>query len=98
MTIANGAQHSLHFVAESSYGTTPSTPTWTPMPHTGTTLALTKDAIESEKLRSAKVIFSTDEAKTLGLEIDKDDSHAADPSKKNNNFALLLHDLSSCKE
>jgi hypothetical protein len=56
MTIANGAQHSLHFVAESSYGTTPSTPTWTPMPHTGTTLALTKDAIESEKLRGDRQV------------------------------------------
>lgn len=56
MTIANGAQHSLHFVAESSYGTTPSTPTWTPCPHTGTTLALTKDGIESEKLRGDRQV------------------------------------------
>lgn len=56
MTIANGAQHSLHFVAESTYGTTPSTPTWTPCPHTGTTLALTKDAIESEKLRGDRQV------------------------------------------
>ncbi len=56
MTIANGAQHSLHFVAESTYGTTPSSPTWTPCPHTGTTLALTKDAIESEKLRGDRQV------------------------------------------
>src|SRR5210317_1137830 len=56
MTIANGAQHSLHYVAEGAYGTTPSTPTWTPLPHTGTTLALTKDAIESEKLRGDRQI------------------------------------------
>lgn len=56
MTIANGAQHSLHFVAESSYGTTPSTPTWTPCPHTGTTLALSKDGIESEKLRGDRQV------------------------------------------
>ena len=56
MTIANGAQHSLHFVAETTYGTTPSTPTWTPCPHTGTTLALTKDAIESEKLRGDRQV------------------------------------------
>ena len=56
MTIANGAQHSLHYVAESTYGTTPSTPAWTPLPHTGTTLALTKDGIESEKLRGDRQV------------------------------------------
>lgn len=56
MTIANGAQHSLHYVAESTYGTTPSIPTWTPLPHTGTTLAITKDAIESEKLRGDRQV------------------------------------------
>ena len=56
MTIANGAQHSLHYVAEGTYGTTPSTPTWTPVPHTGTTLALTKDAVESEKLRGDRQV------------------------------------------
>lgn len=56
MTIANGAQHSLHYVAEGTYGTTPSTPTWTPVPHTGTTLALSKDAVESEKLRGDRQV------------------------------------------
>ena len=56
MAIANGAQHSLHYIAESTYGTTPSTPTWTPLPHTGTTLALTKDGIESEKLRGDRQV------------------------------------------
>lgn len=56
MTIANGAQHSLHYIAEVTYGTTPSTPTWTPLPHTGTTLAMSKDGIESEKLRGDRQI------------------------------------------
>jgi len=56
MSIANGAQHSLHYVAESTYGVTPATPTWTSLPHTGTTLALTKDAIESEKLRGDRQV------------------------------------------
>jgi len=56
MAIANGAQHSLHYIAEVTYGTTPSTPTWTPLPHTATTLALTKDAIESEKLRGDRQV------------------------------------------
>jgi len=56
MAIANGAQHSLHYIAESTYGTTHATPTWTPLPHNATTLALTKDAIESEKLRGDRQI------------------------------------------
>lgn len=56
MTIANGAQHSLAYIAESTYGTTPATPAFTPLPHTGTSLALTKDAIESEKLRGDRQV------------------------------------------
>lgn len=56
MAIANGAQHSLQYVAETSYGTTPATPTWSVLPHTGTSLALTKDAIESEKLRGDRQV------------------------------------------
>lgn len=47
--------------------------------------------IESEGLRSVKVVFSEQEAIDLGLEIDHDDSHAADPSKVNKDFALLIH-------
>ena len=56
MAIANGAQHQLHYVAENTYGTTPSTPTWTPIPHTGTSLNMSKDAVESEKLRGDRQI------------------------------------------
>ena len=56
MTIANGAQHSLHYVAETTYGTTPSTPSFSPLPHTGTTLAVTKDAVESEKIRGDRQV------------------------------------------
>ena len=47
--------------------------------------------IDSQNLRSTKVIFSEEEADSLGLEIDHDDSHAADPAKKNDDFALLIH-------
>ena len=47
--------------------------------------------IKRRRLRSATVVFSEAEAKSAGLEIDHDDSHAADPSKRGNNFALLLH-------
>ena len=42
-------------------------------------------------LRSAKVVFSEAEAAELGLEIDHDDSHAARPSMRNQDFALLIH-------
>ncbi len=49
------------------------------------------DLIAKHKLRYAKVVFSVAEADKLGLEIDNDDSHAADPSKRNDSFALLIH-------
>ena len=55
-TIGTGAQHSLHFVAESTYGTTPATPTWTPCPHTSCSLGITKDSIVSSKLRGDRQI------------------------------------------
>lgn len=54
--IATGSKHTLHFVAESTYGTTPSTPTWTPVPITGDSIGLTKDAIEAGKLRSDRQV------------------------------------------
>ena len=47
--------------------------------------------IEEHNLRSAKVVFSRQEAADLGLEIDNDDSHACDPTKANQDFALLIH-------
>ena len=47
--------------------------------------------IESHNLRASKVVFSEQEAKDLGLDIDHDDSHAADPELKNQDFALLIH-------
>ena len=47
--------------------------------------------IEEFDLRSSKVVYSEAEAVALGLDIDHDDSHAARPSLRNNDFALLLH-------
>ena len=47
--------------------------------------------IAEHGLRSAKVVFSQQEAADLGLEIDNDDSHACDPTKANQDFALLIH-------
>jgi hypothetical protein len=47
--------------------------------------------IESEGFRSVRVVYSELEANLLNLEIDHTDSHAADPYKKNDDFALLIH-------
>ena len=47
--------------------------------------------IDEHNLRSTKVVFSEAEAEKLGLEIDHDDSHAARPSLRNQDFALLIH-------
>lgn len=44
--------------------------------------------IGPNKLRTARVVFHPSET---DLDIDHDDSHAADPSKKNEDFALLIH-------
>ena len=46
---------------------------------------------ENYGLRKAVVVFSEAEAEELGLEIDHDDSHAAKPSLRNQDFALLIH-------
>ena len=47
--------------------------------------------IDQFNLRSAKVVFSEAEANSLGLDIDHDDSHAANPAWRDNSFALLVH-------
>lgn len=49
--------------------------------------------IDDYKLRYAKVVYSVKEANDLGLEIDHDDSHAADPTKRDQSFALLIHGI-----
>jgi len=51
------------------------------------------DLIEKHSLRYAKVVFSVEEAKTLGLEIDHDDSHAMHPHLQDDSFALLIHGI-----
>lgn len=56
MAIATGSKHTLHFIVESTYGTTPTTPTWTPCPITGVSLGMTKDAIEAGKLRADRQV------------------------------------------
>lgn len=56
MAIATGSKHTLHYIAESTYGTTPSTPTWTPICHSACTLGMTKDAIEDDCLSSNRQV------------------------------------------
>ena len=47
--------------------------------------------IDQHELRESIVVFSEREAESRGLEIDHDDSHAAIPSRRVNDFALLVH-------
>lgn len=54
--MANGSQHSMAYVAESTFGTTPTSPVFKPIRHKGTTLALNKDTFQSEELRSDRQI------------------------------------------
>ena len=56
MTIATGSRHNLSYILESTFGTTPSSPGFTPIRHTGTTMGLTKEALESEELREDRQI------------------------------------------
>mgnify|MGYP003624771500 FL=1 len=49
--------------------------------------------IDQHNLRESVVVYSEAEAAKLGYEIDHDDSHAADPTKRNQSFALLIHGI-----
>ena len=70
MTIATGARHDLSFIVESTYGTTPSTPAFTKIRHTGTTLGLSKEALESEELREDRQVqFFRHGTKSVGGDI-----------------------------
>lgn len=55
------------------------------------------DMISQYNLRSVKIVFSKYQARKLKLQIDHDDSHAALPSKKNKDFALLIHGIQKAK-
>jgi hypothetical protein len=47
--------------------------------------------IRPNRLRYSRVVFNEGEAEQLSLEIDHNDSAAADPEKRDTNFALLVH-------
>lgn len=54
--MANGSRHSMRYVAEAVYGTTPATPIMKPIRHTGTTLGLSKETLQSEEIRDDRQI------------------------------------------
>jgi len=56
MAFASGSNHSMAYIAETTFGTTPATPVFKPLRHTGTTLGLSKDNLQSEELRSDRQI------------------------------------------
>ena len=56
MTFSAGSFHGLRYVTESSYGVTPSTPAMIDLRHTACTLGITKDAFQSNELRSDRQI------------------------------------------
>jgi hypothetical protein len=54
--MADGSRHSMAFVLETTYGTTPATPIMTNIRHTQTSLAMSKDSLQSEEIRSDRQI------------------------------------------
>jgi hypothetical protein len=56
MTNATGAQHEADYIKEVTFGTTPATPAMTLIRHTGTTLGLGKEALQSDEIRSDRQI------------------------------------------
>lgn len=54
--MANGSRHSMALCEESTPGQIPATPTWTPIRHTGASLALSKNTLQSEEIRADRQI------------------------------------------
>jgi hypothetical protein len=54
--MSNGSRHALYLVEESTYGTTPTSPTMAAVRHKSTSLALKKDSVQSEEIRSDRMI------------------------------------------
>lgn len=54
--MANGSRHSMAFVAEATYGVTPASPAFKALRHTSAALALSKELLESEELRSDREV------------------------------------------
>lgn len=54
--MADGSRHSMALVQEVLYGVTPANPVFTPIRHTGTTLGLSKENLQSNELRADRQI------------------------------------------
>jgi hypothetical protein len=54
--MANGSRHSMRYVSEASYGIVPANPVFKPIRHTGTTLGLSKESLQSEEIRADRMI------------------------------------------
>lgn len=54
--MADGSRHSLRMVEETTYGVIPSNPVFKYVRHTGTTLGLSKEGLQSEELRDDRQI------------------------------------------
>lgn len=54
MTTADSSQHSLAYVKESTFGTTPSSPTLTPLRHMSATLGVEKTLLESQEVNASR--------------------------------------------
>lgn len=72
--MADGSQHSAHYIAESVYGTTPTTPTMAAVRHTEFGLGMDKDTLQSAELRSDRNLTDFRMAQnkcggTFGMEI-----------------------------
>ena len=57
-TTAAGSGHSMGHKVEATYGTTPTSPAFTDIRHTGTSLGLSKSSFESDELRNDRQIQS----------------------------------------
>lgn len=70
MTTADSSQHSLAYVKESTFGTTPSSPTLTPFRQTGTSGGLEKTLLESQETNASRdVKYIRHGNKQVGLEV-----------------------------
>lgn len=54
--MANGSRHSMRYIAETVPGTTPASPVFKALRHTGTTLGMSKESLQSEELRDDRQI------------------------------------------
>lgn len=54
--MANGSVHSLSYIQETVYGQTPANPVFKALRHTGTTLGMSRETLQSEELRSDRMI------------------------------------------